>query len=103
MNRDEYSIRRKASSRKWYLKSMYNLTEEEYKDLYETNNGSCWICNKTTKYFLHVDHNHLCCAGTKSCGKCVRGLLCYNCNTLLGNAKDNKDILKSALVYLDFE
>lgn len=103
MNRDEYARRRKASGRKWYLKSMYNLTEDEYIKLHNTNNGQCWICCKKVDYYLHVDHNHLCCAGEKSCGKCVRGLLCYSCNSLLGYAKDNTEILKAAIQYLDFE
>lgn len=103
MNRDEYARRRKASSRKWYLKSMYNLTEDEYQKLYNTNNGQCWICCKEVDYCLHVDHDHSCCSGEKSCGNCVRGLLCHSCNSLLGHAKDNTEILKSAIRYLDFK
>lgn len=103
MNRDEYARRRKASGRKWYLKSTYNLTEEQYQKLYDKNNGQCWICNKSVSYYLHVDHDHSCCSGEKSCGKCIRGLLCYSCNSLLGHAKDSVDILKAATRYLDFE
>ena len=41
---------------------------------------------------LCIDHNHV-------TGK-VRGILCKSCNLLIGNAKDNVDILKSAIVYL---
>lgn len=103
MNRDEYAKRRKTSGRKWYLKSTYNLTEEQYQELYDRHEGRCWICNEKKNYYLHVDHNHSCCAGEKSCGKCIRGLLCYNCNSLLGNAKDNRNILLVAIKYLDFE
>jgi len=29
---------------------------------------------------LHVDHDHNCCNGVKSCGKCVRGIICNRCN-----------------------
>ena len=41
---------------------------------------------------LFVDHEH-------STGV-VRGLLCTNCNTMLGHAKDNPDTLRAGIDYL---
>ena len=51
---------------------------------------------------LHVDHDHACCSKRKmSCGKCVRGLLCSQCNHLLGDADDDTERLLSAIDYLE--
>lgn len=47
-----------------------------------------------------VDHDHSCCPGRASCGKCIRGLLCRNCNEGLGNFKDNPISLWRAFMYL---
>lgn len=68
----------------------YELSPDDYSKLYETCGGVCSICKKASK--LVVDHCH-------RSGQ-VRGLLCGQCNTMLGMAKDSVDTLQSAILYL---
>lgn len=76
------------------LKSRYNLTREEVDNLYITQEGKCCICNE---FFLRkslvVDHNHK--TGI------TRGLLCSPCNRGIGLLKDDKEIILSAVKYLN--
>lgn len=74
----------------------YGLTLEQYEELWNDQGGCCAICQRPaeSQYFavLAVDHNH-------TTGE-VRGLLCTQCNTLLGMAGDSRHILKRAIRYL---
>lgn len=81
----------------------YNLSLDDYHELLKSQDYSCKICNlRDTSYRkrLSVDHDHSCCPGEGSCGKCIRGLLCHHCNSGLGNAKDSIEILKKMIEYL---
>ena len=93
MDRNKYLQNRKGSTRKWYLKTTYGITVEQYEDLFAKYDGKCYICMETKDYYLHVDHNH-------ETGK-VRGLLCNNCNRGIGLLGDSIDNLKSAIKYLE--
>jgi hypothetical protein len=87
-----------GKKRSWnYIKRTYDLTEEQYKELLQSQNNSCAICgsdhNKTTKSeYMFVDHCH-------DSGK-VRGLLCSPCNSALGSFEDNIKFLENAIEYL---
>lgn len=35
----------------------------------------------------HIDHDHTCCPGSRSCGNCVRGILCEGCNLQIGQVE----------------
>lgn len=48
-----------------------------------------------------VDHDHACCPERgRSCGRCVRGVLCGPCNTGLGHFGDDVSRLQGAIAYL---
>lgn len=92
------------------LLTMYNLTTLEYEALFESHEGCCWVCGQPETFLdkrngkprrLGVDHDHSCCPGRNSCGRCVRGLLCRGCNTTLGNVKDNPDTLRALATYVE--
>jgi hypothetical protein len=50
---------------------------------------------------LAVDHDHSCCPGKKSCGKCIRGVVHMACNIALGLMKDDPVMLRSAARYVE--
>lgn len=77
----------------------YKLTIESYEQLLKNQGGRCATCGIVPERF-YIDHDHTCCPGTNTCGNCVRGLLCFNCNTALGQAKDNPAILLAMVDYL---
>jgi len=51
---------------------------------------------------LVVDHDHECCPGdSPSCGLCVRGLLCGQCNMAIGLLGESIPRIRGALEYLE--
>lgn len=86
--------------RKHRLKSKYGITEEQYAEMYAQQHGRCAICYEEEKV-MAVDHNHMCCPGKSSCGKCVRGLLCNRCNVGIGMLADSQAYLFAAVTYLE--
>lgn len=47
-----------------------------------TDEPECAACG--SQDWLKVDHDHGCCRAERSCGRCVRGYLCHECNTAEG-------------------
>ena len=82
------------------LRHKYHLTWTEAELAYNLRNGDCNICEQPDKFGLCLDHDHRCCPGIKSCGKCIRGFICWNCNRGLGAFKDNLIFLQRALDYV---
>lgn len=71
----------------------YGLTRDELAALL-AQHDVCAICRTDNwgRKGPQVDHDHVTGA--------VRGVLCSNCNTLLGHAKDDPDLLRAAVEYL---
>lgn len=97
----EKHIRRKNLIRDSRLKKSFGISIDEYQNMFNNQKGLCKICGNPEKArqpnseafrLLCVDHCH-------STGK-VRGLLCTNCNIMLGQAKDDIQILSNAIEYL---
>ena len=78
----------------------FNLTPEQYIDLSNAQNNVCKICNNSENKRLSIDHDHSCCNGQFSCGKCIRGLICSRCNRTLGMVNDDKELLQKMIRYL---
>ena len=85
--------KRKINKRNWQLKQ-YGLTPNTFNELLKSQNNKCSICklvfSDTIK--LHIDHNH-------KTDK-IRGLLCSQCNTGIGQLRESEEIFLSAIDYL---
>lgn len=77
------------------LEKSYGVTIEQYNNLFNQQNGMCFICGKHQKDLkqrLCVDHNH-------KTGE-IRALLCKRCNSALGHFQDDAELCLKAYNYL---
>jgi hypothetical protein len=86
------------------LQKIYGLSWDTYQDM--AKNG-CWVCGRTEEEngrMLCVDHDHACCPGEPTCGKCVRGILCIRCNWHVGMLETGRlqhsDLIPAMCSYL---
>jgi len=84
---------------------LYNVDFEWYEKKLDKG---CDICGKSNKewYGLHIEHDHSCCNSNKSCGKCIRGVVCASCNTTLmhydrGTIRKNNKMIPAIERYLN--
>lgn len=81
-------VRQKVWGKKWHhrrrdgwLQRNYGITSSDYERMLKAQGGTCGLCKspdpkRAGQNYFSVDHCH-------KTGK-VRGLLCTNCNTLIG-------------------
>lgn len=78
--------------RKWLgIQTRYNLTREEWEGILSFQGNRCGVCGEDDSgsvYGFYVDHDHSCCSGRESCGKCLRGIICHGCNLRVDRKND---------------
>lgn len=82
----------------YHLKATYGITLDEKNEMIAAQEGRCGICksdNPGTPKGWQVDADH-----SVSPAK-VRGILCKNCNTSLGNFNHSKETLLRAIKWLE--
>lgn len=90
-----------SSCSRCIMDARYGLSPGEHDAILEAQGGLCAICKLPgNSEPLCIDHDHSCCPGHRSCGECVRGLLCQNCNKGLAHMMDDIGLLVSAVEYL---
>lgn len=85
--------------------SRKGLAPGQYDLMLAAQHGKCAICGKTEQEngrALCVDHDHTCCPGQQSCGKCIRFLLCTPCNAGIGLFKDDPLLMERAATYVQY-
>lgn len=84
-----------TNEKRWRLKAYYCLTPLDFNLLLKLQNNRCAICRQKFQgtNYPYVDHNHK----TKK----VRGLLCLRCNMALGQLKDDIELMRNAIRYLE--
>lgn len=57
--------------------------------------GCCYLCgDQMEKDKAVMDHDHTCCRPQRTCKACRRGLACHRCNRLIGQCRDDPELLR---------
>jgi Recombination endonuclease VII len=90
-NREQIRIRKRDTA--------YGLKPGEFDAMRSAQGNRCKGCKREVR--LYIDHDHTCCPKQPTCGRCNRGLLCEQCNWVLGFAKDNPATLRALANHLE--
>lgn len=87
------------------LKAHYGITLDDYNRMLDEQGGLCanpgCFSEPPENRRFDIDHDHSCCPGEKSCGLCIRGLICGSCNRALGLMHDDPKRLLGLAEYLE--
>lgn len=80
----------------------YGVTRERYDAMLLEQDNACAVCREPFTNLIkpNVDHDHRCCPGKETCGKCVRGILCSGCNAFAGLIETRSSHHNAMFTYL---
>jgi hypothetical protein len=81
-------------------RTQYGLSRADIARILHAQDHKCAICLRDISRRYVVDHDHACCPGIRSCGKCVRGFLCDTCNLGIGAFQDDTPRMQAAVKYI---
>lgn len=77
-------------------------------EFFDSQGRVCAICGVDEPRAKNwaIDHDHTCCPYStkgqwRTCGECIRGILCGNCNRGIGQFQDDIDIMMNAVRYVE--
>jgi hypothetical protein len=84
----------------------HGFTVAEIESAARAQRGACAVCQRPLPAVPIVDHDHELARlhghpETRGCRRCVRGLLCEDCNLGLGRFRDDPEALRRAAAYLE--
>jgi len=82
---------RRRQNRETHLRRTYGITLEAYDAMLAAQGGVCACCGERAPQ--HVDHDHV--TGV------VRGVVCFPCNSGIGQFDDRTDLMRNAIAYLE--
>lgn len=92
------------TKRNMHLWVNFRLEESDYELMLASQGGKCKLCGSSSPGVgaekFAVDHDHRCCPTKRTCGNCIRGLLCWQCNAGIGNLQDSPELLEIAAKYI---
>ena len=98
---DKYAFSKGWCSSHYGANYRFGVTTEQMNSLM-AGEERCAICGAGDN--LMWDHDHSCCKPRKgnyrTCGACLRGVLCGRCNTTLGLVRDDIGHLRRLIAYL---
>jgi len=92
--REKYQRNRATENERSKLRSLKNrhgLYPEDRDVMWDAQDGRCYLCGGELERGRrsHVEHDHSCCGKDRSCPVCRRGLACWECNFVVGYARDD--------------